>query len=518
MLRPMQKIRGAILIMAALVMALLIGIAAFALDLGRLFVLHTEMQNAVDAAVLSAAAELDGETDSPDAIVRAKTAANQEMLNHLAHFSKQAKLLKDLDDESVSGPGVPDVFTFYSWIGGKYDLTDPPSGCLLDADGRCQTASAYDASYVQIKLDPALLSGGNIDARYDIDLYFLPVLSLFGIDTSTTASTQVVALAGSHQAAVCNYPPMIICDPSEGGPPLIPGENVLLKAHGPGVSWGPGTFGWLIPGHVDDDPYDDGLSGNQLLAHRLGSIYGAECGDPIVEVNPGEKQNWPRWGLNTRFGIYKNMDENETFPSAPNIIDYPRDDLLTDDSGTPCEKSDERFGGGIWTASECNTAPNKQPSTFSKDDFDSAFHGASVPVTTRDEYYRWELEPLNSLAVNTIADADLEADEKNCPDGEGDNCRILNGQPFPSADYVDDDDSDKRRELFVAAVACVEIDIKSNSVININEVEGKWMRFFLTEHIASPSDRVDILAEFIEIVDKRKDDEEHFKKVIQLYD
>ena len=83
---PIQKVRGAILVMAALILVILIGIAAFSLDLGRLYVLQTEMQNAVDAAVLSAAVELDGESGALD---RARTAANQEMLNHLAHFSKK---------------------------------------------------------------------------------------------------------------------------------------------------------------------------------------------------------------------------------------------------------------------------------------------------------------------------------------------------------------------------------------------------------------------------------------------
>ena len=91
MKRPIQKVRGAILVMAALMLALLIGIAALSLDVGRLFVLHTEMQNAVDSAVLSAAVELDGELDAFDS---AKSAANQEMLNHLSHFSNQDALLQ----------------------------------------------------------------------------------------------------------------------------------------------------------------------------------------------------------------------------------------------------------------------------------------------------------------------------------------------------------------------------------------------------------------------------------------
>ncbi|MCW8830235.1 MAG: Tad domain-containing protein, partial [Gammaproteobacteria bacterium] len=236
MKKPIQQVRGAVLVMAALVMVLLIGVAALALDMGRLYVLHTEMQNAVDAAVLSAAVELDGEAGALD---MAKAAANQEMLNHLAHFSKQDALLENLQAEDS-------VFTFYSWIGSDMDSSTPPSDCA-PVDGKCVTTSDDDASYVQIELDPVLLATD--DDRYEIDLYFLPVLSLFGVDTATEASTRVVALAGSH-TEVCNYPPMFICDPSEGGDPLVPGQMVALKEQGPGAPWVAGTFGWLIADEV----------------------------------------------------------------------------------------------------------------------------------------------------------------------------------------------------------------------------------------------------------------------------
>lgn len=510
---PIQKVRGAILVMAALILVILIGIAAFALDIGRLFVLQTEMQNAVDAAVLSATVELDGEAGALD---RAKTAANQEMLNHLAHFSRKNELLKNLETEVGA-------FTFYTWIGSNADSAVPPSDCSL-IEGKCQTTSDADATYVQIELDPALL--GDDDGRYEIDLYFLPILSLFGEKTATAASTRVAALAGSHYS-VCNYPPIIICDPSEGGPALNPGEMVKLKEHQANEQWGPGTFGWLIPTKVDKDPDDDNLTSNKLLAHRLGSIYGQECAPPIVEVNPGNKGNWPRRGLNTRFGIYDHMDENKNFPSAPNVIDYPRDDNLTLKTGGECEGDDSvRFGSGIWNVTECHSNPNlpQQPSTYSKANYNSTFHDPGVPaMETRNEYYAWELSAINNLPVSTIALTDLHGDETQCADngtgaGNNSNCRMLDGKPFITANFVDVTDEHKRRELFVAAVACQANEVKSNSVLNMNEIDGKWMKFFMTEHVDHPggSEKVNVYAEFIEEVDQT--DDEHFKRVIQLYE
>ena len=57
---PRQAQRGALMVATALFIVVLVGIGTLALDLGRLFILKTQMQNAVDAAALAAAAELTG--------------------------------------------------------------------------------------------------------------------------------------------------------------------------------------------------------------------------------------------------------------------------------------------------------------------------------------------------------------------------------------------------------------------------------------------------------------------------
>ncbi|MCK5003101.1 MAG: Tad domain-containing protein [Gammaproteobacteria bacterium] len=520
MIIPIQKMRGAILVMAAFLLVILIGIAAFALDLGRLYVLRTEMQNAVDAAVLSAAAELDGEAD---ALVRAKTAADQAILGHLAHFSNQHALLEDLQATD---------FTFYSWIGSENDPSVSP--CGVEAPEKCDVTDAENASYVQIKLNSDLTN----NERYGIDLFFLPALSLVTTDpVATTASTTVAALAGSHRSTVCKYPPMVICDPTEiTGTALTPGQMVVLKAQGPSGAWVPGGFGWLVPtaGDLADDPFDDGITqNNKLLAHRLGSKYGQGCTDPVVTLNTGNKENWPRWGLNTRFGIYYKVDGNAGNQSAPNIIDYPRDDELL--VPLTCDRDPGIKFGGSWDTmeSECFTVPDKQPRQYSRARYDLDFHatGPSVPdptvVDTRYKYYQWELDNAvtGGLAVKppVTVPPEITPNERDCPDGdEGVNCRILDGEPTALNklnDLVDTNNVDERRVLFVATVACVANNIGPwNPVINLNEVDGKWMRFFMTEHVSNPSESVNIYAEFINEVDKDDKDDEHFKKVIQLYE
>ena len=580
MKRPIQKARGAILIMAALILVLLIGVAAFALDLGRLFVLRTEMQNAVDAAVLSAAAELDGEAGALD---DARSAANQEMLNHLAHFSNQGELLLNLQETD---------FTFYSWIGSSVDTLDPPDPCDdADSDGKCQTTSADNASYVKIELNPALAD----NQRYGIDLYFLPALSVFGINTATTASTRVAALAGSH-TQICNFPPMIVCYPAD----LNPGQMVVLKTHSGGGAWTGGEFGWTIPDTVavDKDPIDtSGFNDGKLLAHRLGSIYGQGCSPPTVWPKSGNLGNSSiRQGINTRFGMYEGQftgsdyPDLESLPSAPNVIGYPRDDNLTLVKGGECELDEgaPNPSNGVWNFTECHSvddfivitadlivagvqytivttgdtnfitigaadsepgtifiatgvgtgtgtvrgtvvAVDQQPSTYSRTAYNNVFHGgdSGIPGTSsiRADYYDWELSS-SQLAVNTIAPADIHNDESQCvlggnkkyvgENGNQNSCRMLNGEPLASATYVDDDDSDKRRELFVAAIPnCADL---SEKEINVPQVGGKWVKFFLTEHVDRPGsgEGLNVYAEFIEeVIDK---DDEHFEKVIQLYE
>ena len=552
---PIKKVRGAILVMAALILTLLIGVAAFALDLGRLFVLHTEMQNAVDAAVLSAAAELGNEDGSFQDV---KNAANQDMLNHLAHFSKQVNLLDGLEGEAhtIDEDDIL-VFTFYSWIGGEYDSSVSPCGAV--APDKCITTDYADASYVQIKLDPALL--GTDDDRYEIDLYFLPVLSVFGIETATEASTQVEALAGSHDS-VCDYPPVYICGDeflnSSGEVTLTPGDMVIF--HGSGNPQVPGGFGWLMPGYSSEDPWDDGLgpNSNELFHRRLGAKYPLDCGPQTIEINNGGMSNSSGDAINARFGLFPtdwhfNYPENiDSFPSAPNVIDYPRDSELMmvvlnpspdpDGDDIACVKRlgvDE--GNGDWgdVGSQC-VSPNKiQPSTFTRTDYATNFNSPGLPSDAlRYDYYKQEvLSGLSSdLPASTIDNAEISAEECQCnitgtskktgwrTEACTNNvCRMLYGEPgtapnpYLPVSYVGTDDTDKRRELFISMIDCDAVDFGApNPVIDLAATNTKWARFFLTEHVGNPS-APEIYTEFIEEVEKDKDDQ-HFKKVIQLYE
>jgi hypothetical protein len=257
--------------------------------------------------------------------------------------------------------------------------------------------------------------------------------------------------------------------------------------------------------------------------------------------------------INTRFGLFPtdwkfNYPENiDSFPSAPNVIDYPRDRELMDDEdgdGFNCEKRDDvDQGNGDWGGpgedSLCETSPEIQPSTFTRTDYATKFGSPGLPSDAlRYDYYKQEvLSGLSSdLPASTIDNAEISADECQCnitgtskktgwrTEACTNNvCRMLYGEPDvpPNPDiptsHVDSDDTYKRRELFLSMIDCDAVDFSaSNPVVDLAATSTKWARFFLTEHVGNPS-APEIYTEFIEEVVKDNDDQ-HFKKVIQLYE
>jgi hypothetical protein len=339
---------------------------------------------------------------------------------------------------------------------------------------------------------------------------------------------------------------MVVCYPAD----LDPGQMVVLKTHQGGGAWNGGEFGWTIPSpeNVEGDPIDiSGFNDGKRLAHRLGSRFGQDCSYPIIEPNSGNLGNSSiRQGLNTRFGMYEDLFMGSSYPnfdslpSAPNVINYPRDDELTLVKSGQCELDEDapNPSDGVWNSTECGSdngaGSDQQPSTYSRTAYNNVFHGthAGLPgmSSIRADYYDWELSSAQ-LAVNTIDPANIHNDESQCviggnkkyvgANGNQNSCRLLNGEPF-DVDFngfavpVDTTDEYKRRELFVAAIPnCADL---SEKEINVPQVGGKWVKFFLTEHVNRPGagEGLNVYAEFIEEVTDR--DDEHFRQVIQLYE
>src|SRR5258705_9592453 len=82
---------GVILPYVAIILVVIVGVSALALDGARLMSLHTQLQNGADALALAGAAELDR---LPDAETRARTAVERVLTNSNLFGSGASRTIK----------------------------------------------------------------------------------------------------------------------------------------------------------------------------------------------------------------------------------------------------------------------------------------------------------------------------------------------------------------------------------------------------------------------------------------
>lgn len=346
---PPSRQRGAFLVMMAIMVVVLIAVAAFALDFGRVVALRAEMQNAVDAAALAGAAELDGKALARERAI----AAAREALVHDSHYARIAELL--------GADSLPDAaFEFYCVIGSKNDVDVSDSGIydtfcpggVETETGSGQWRVADDgnahkyAHYIRVRLDPALVA-----ERFTVDLMFLPVLGVFGLDPIKLVSLNATAVAGRHYYS-CETPPMMLCDPYEGTGTSLryemqPGQSILMRDQGgSNASWAPGNFGFLAPAAGNG-------AGN--LAEELANPENRGCSPPVIVTSTGEVAQKTKAGINTRFDVYnappfKGAGAPADYPPAPNVVEYPgfRPVDPQGESFRTINGLTDRFGNGDW--------------------------------------------------------------------------------------------------------------------------------------------------------------------------
>lgn len=449
---------GMILAMLVLVLAILLALAAFALDLGRLYVLRTEMQNAADAAALAAAYELDAESD---AIERARTAAIG-MLEHNSHFARVKELL---------GEGVTLDFTFYCSIGREGDVDELCTGGPAPDDANKLLVASDDndseAHYVRVTLDPEL--DNNAD-NYGISFYFIPVLGLFGSDTYNEATLTATAVAGRHFYQ-CNYPPVMLCDPFEemGGMEanVGVGQQILLMEQGEPMA--PGAFAFL-----DLDLVTGGGAGD--LSESMAQEKDLGCNPPMVLTKTGVNAQMVIRGVNTRFDEYGLPPFNGPspwidYPPAPVIVEY------FDDEPTP--DADNRIGSGEWD----------RAGYFAK------YHGGTLPpdwaTITRAETYLWENE---AGGFNLPDDSDPSTDE------------------LPDVTHTANSVVD-RRIWHMAVLSCEALELHGSDTLPVVEPDG-FAKLFITKK-ATDTPNLQIWTEFMGWASQSDQD---YHVVVQLYE
>lgn len=249
--------RGAFIITTALLLLFLLGFMGIALDFGRMFVVRGELQTALDACALSAAAELDG---SSTAITRAissgKAAGNANAVN-----------LQSAD-----------------WSG---------QGQIVDGD-----ISFRDATYAA-SIDPALARYAQCAHTHaNIGLWLLRALNAFSgsalVPATGTVATSAVATRAPAQTS-CPVPLAFKPDAGATAPHygLTVGQWVRLINDSPTN----GHVGWANL---------DGSSSASETVDELNGHCGTEMGDTLGTpgVQSAVTDVW-----NERFGIYKNSGD-----------------------------------------------------------------------------------------------------------------------------------------------------------------------------------------------------------------
>lgn len=264
---PRTAQRGAVAIVVALSLSVIIGFAGLALDLGRLYVNKTELQSAADACALAASRELVCDP-AAGGICPAQFLLNAET----AGISVASRNTKDLQASAVA-VAAADV-KFHTDIG--------PNGAYATRGGASVNSKFVMCTARSNGLVPWLMGAVGLGAANNV------------------AATAVATLAPSQD--FCLGPPIGVCRKAGGAPDFgyTVGEWItsIFTDAGPNADLLLGGFKWVdyTPSAGGNDEISKGLVGS-------GGVCKIKVGQFTDNVQPGAQQG-AKDAYNTRFGIY----------------------------------------------------------------------------------------------------------------------------------------------------------------------------------------------------------------------
>lgn len=265
--------RGAVIVTTALVLLFLLGMMGLALDFGRLFIVKTELQTAMDSCALAAAQELDGSADALGRASRAgQTAAN---LNRV-HFQA--------NPAGVQAQGI----VFSDSLDGAYSPSFSPA-----------TSARYvRCGHSTTGLAPLLLQAmGAFTGNSDF---------------ARMQSVGAVAVAARVPAQTNCLMPVGVCQKSGG---YVRGEWLSGVTNDKDEMAASGQFRWL--------DFSANGGGTREIKDLLAG--NGQCNLPgldtkVKDVGKSGKSNGASAAWNTRFGIYQGAYKADTSP--PDLTGY----------------------------------------------------------------------------------------------------------------------------------------------------------------------------------------------------
>lgn len=267
-----RKERGVVAVLVALTMAVLIGSVGFALDLGKLYVAKTELQNSADACALAAARELSGANTNQLTLAEAAGITTGELHDVL------------FQDEQVVITGV----TFSTSLTGIYQSAFTGSGATDMRFARCEASRTGIANWL---------------------IQVLNILPGISIGDQTVSASAVATLAPS-QITSCAIP-VGICSSDVPSSTAVGTWITSVLGPGKGDKSGKvdltGNFMW-----IDYSPPAGGASelAGQLTGPGVCNLpaLGTEVGEAGVKSSLAN--DW-----NSRFGIYQGgVKEGDAVP------------------------------------------------------------------------------------------------------------------------------------------------------------------------------------------------------------
>lgn len=296
-----HKQKGVVGILVIVGLVALLAMAGLALDSGHAMLNKTRLQNAVDAAALSGAKELDltgGDVFLARAAVEATFGANSTSVgnNEMGVAYADGTIQLEIQFSKTLDPFVP---------------------------------GTAPAEYVRVRA-----------RNFRMTEWFSVVVGATG---KMVAATAVAGPSPTINTA-CNIAPMMVCGAPEkteeepnGGPPFFgyaEGEPDILKtSFNDTDNVGPGNFQLIRLG--------DDVGGKDLRLSLAGRFSGCATTGKTVETEPGNKVEPVATGINTRFGNYGGS--LNSIPNAESL--YPPDVITKQTSPRigPCDSDDYKM-------------------------------------------------------------------------------------------------------------------------------------------------------------------------------
>jgi len=253
---------GAVILTVCFMLFFLLGFIAIAFDFGRLFIVKTELQTAMDACALAAAQELDGQASALD---RARSAG------------KSAANLNRVNLQSAN------------WDG---------QGMVVDTD-----ITFKDPSYLATA-NPASARYAQCEHRQDgVKMWLLHAMGAFtGNAAANPSSRSVLASAVATRASAQSTCPIPVAMKAKtGGTPANDfgyqiGEWVPVYGKTGGAA--AGEMGWY---NLDGSTNASETAAELAEGGRCGTRIGDTLGTPGAQTSVDRPWNY-------RFGVYKNSD------------------------------------------------------------------------------------------------------------------------------------------------------------------------------------------------------------------